>query len=1175
MRLVELSIRRLPGITAPFSLGTDEIGTHVTLIHGPNATGKSSIVRALTALLWPELETSREIELSARLELDGRSYTVERHADNVVWRVDGERAAAPTLPPTHMVSCYAITGDELLGGGDAATLATKDGALAAEIARQMSGGFDLQRLRDAVESIARPGQIEARRLRDAEVSKSRTKEVHATLDVERAQLATLQERKRQAQLAAQTALRLETALQLDRARTTLGRLESGLGVFSPGMDQLRGDELDRLREIEKKLAVERREIDDANGESTRCRQAIERAALPADGIPSGALAEFRQRVDRIGRNEIELARLEREETIARTALEARRRTVPPGSTLRADAAALTRAEDRVRQADALLRRAEVVAREHAVAVGESESLTDARSSGDLRDNAEATRLLTEWLSTPEAQRRGFGVETWLLVAAAVAASIALGASVHAAWYALLGVPVLALVLRARARSPGRDRREFEASFARLKSAAPARWTRDAVLARLSELNNECAAIEAARLNEARVEILARRQKDLDAQTVDVDGERRRIAAELGLDVASSDLALTVLARSVLEYLKADVDHEKSRSSVAAYRTGHAAEVQRLVAAIAGFGVTSATDAAALSGALTTLSKRAEAHLTAHASLQNATVQRDRALQRSDVLEIERKALLASTGDEHELARKIGALAAWKTALRAVDDAQREQRALEQKLSDVPELMELSRADIVRELEEATRTASQRDEWIQQVQDIETRIRQTEQQHGLEEALASVQAAKDALHERREDALDDAATAWLLADVESAAQQTAQSPVFQRAAAAFARFTNHAFELQIAAGRPGRAPAFRALDTARGERLALHELSSGTRAQLLLAARIGFVSESERGVALPLFLDEALANSDPRRFEQIAKSLSVLAEEEGRQIFYLTSDPLDVERWQAAAPDTEFAVVDLELVRGTGSDLGVLTPLRPAARTVPSPSGMSAEQYARTLLVPAIDPFAAVESWHLYYALCDDLALLHRLVSLRIETVGGLRSFARSADSRAYASAEEVARVEAWATVYDSIVSAWRIGRGPPIGRDVLEAAGVSEKFLDDVCAIANEVGGDAKRLVQKLELRDDGRLKGWHEKKTVGVVEYLTGHGVLDTREPLDERELLARALLVASPAVAARTITGEQTVARTTWLLGLLDARLPANVDGMAGVDDPAGDRREGRVRV
>ena len=56
----------------------------------------------------------------------------------------------------------------------------------------------------------------------------------------------------------------------------------------------------------------------------------------------------------------------------------------------------------------------------------------------------------------------------------------------------------------------------------------------------------------------------------------------------------------------------------------------------------------------------------------------------------------------------------------------------------------------------------------------------------------------------------------------------------------------------------------------ALDNEEQRERTLDELSSGTRLQLLLAVRVAFVEQQERGPMLPLILDETLGNSDEHR-----------------------------------------------------------------------------------------------------------------------------------------------------------------------------------------------------------------------------------------------------------------------------------------------------------------
>jgi uncharacterized protein YhaN len=47
------------------------------------------------------------------------------------------------------------------------------------------------------------------------------------------------------------------------------------------------------------------------------------------------------------------------------------------------------------------------------------------------------------------------------------------------------------------------------------------------------------------------------------------------------------------------------------------------------------------------------------------------------------------------------------------------------------------------------------------------------------------------------------------------------------------------------------------------------------------------------------------LDEALYHSDPERFQAIARSLARMVINHDRQIFYLTNDPTDVDRFRSA------------------------------------------------------------------------------------------------------------------------------------------------------------------------------------------------------------------------------------------------------------------------------
>ena len=73
-------------------------------------------------------------------------------------------------------------------------------------------------------------------------------------------------------------------------------------------------------------------------------------------------------------------------------------------------------------------------------------------------------------------------------------------------------------------------------------------------------------------------------------------------------------------------------------------------------------------------------------------------------------------------------------------------------------------------------------------------------------------------------------------------------------VFERARGHFLAFTHHGYELRL--GRDAEAPRLFAVDLRTSEGRDLGELSDGTRAQLLLAARMAFAEEVERGERFP-------------------------------------------------------------------------------------------------------------------------------------------------------------------------------------------------------------------------------------------------------------------------------------------------------------------------------
>ena len=437
-----------------------------------------------------------------------------------------------------------------------------------------------------------------------------------------------------------------------------------------------------------------------------------------------------------------------------------------------------------------------------------------------------------------------------------------------------------------------------------------------------------------------------------------------------------------------------------------------------------------------------------------------------------------------------------------------------------------ELADLDRERLTRLAQELSAEAEKADGLRDDIAEINAQVSEAKRGRNLQDLIVRQERARAELRDRRDEAIFSAAGKFLLASVEHEHEQSQMPRVFERARGHFSTFTHHGFELRL--GRGTKSPRLFAVDLRNRESRELDELSDGTRAQLLLAARMAFAEEVEQGRTLPLFLDEALDQSDPARFEAIARSLGRIADDQGRQIFYLTSDPLDRDRIRTALEAEGCAIaaeIDLGLARrganGVTEPLSLEIPQQPA---IPEPEGMSPEEYAVMLGVPAFLPTLGFARQHFFYLLSDDLDLLYALLKCGIEQAGQWRSVSGSPlANRLTSSSTSPEGIEQRVSLLEVFCEAWNQGRGRLVDRDVLvRSRAVSDRFLDRVADTAGELGGNSDKLLAAINARDDPRLRGFRKKSADNLEEFLRDNRYLDDRPILDESDLRLRVL--ASP---------------------------------------------------
>jgi hypothetical protein len=496
------------------------------------------------------------------------------------------------------------------------------------------------------------------------------------------------------------------------------------------------------------------------------------------------------------------------------------------------------------------------------------------------------------------------------------------------------------------------------------------------------------------------------------------------------------------------------------------------------------------------------------------------------------------------GSETELLRRLDLLAAWAKLRDELRDKRVVERETEQRLGDRSELLSAVEAGdesaLLRQLHEAQTLASERERLSNEIHTIENAIVSARAGGDLEAARAGVAACVDSLETRLEEEGFAEVAGFLLADVEREHTAVSRPAVLRRAEEWFARFTRHAFELNPP-GLLGRSFVVR--ESATGEDRTPDQLSSGTRMQLFLSLRLAFALEAERGCEpLPLFLDEALTVTDPERFRSVAECVHSFAQEQERQVFYLTAQPHDVRA--LAALGTEPRLILLHEVRRLAAAMPDPSDLElPPLEAVPTCEGRTAEEYGEILQVPRVTLWDPAESLHLFHLLRDELKLLERLLDRGVCRVGQLRNLLGTEIAASFLSPEEREELRWRSAVVDAFLEAARQGRGRPVDRTVLEDAQVSPVFIDRLASLAEELNGDASALLEAMDARQDSRVKRFHARQREHLQTYFEEQGHLDTRPTLGLREIELRLLAAATADIERGAATPERVAALTRFL--------------------------------
>ena len=1146
IRLRRLTVRRAPGL--PDGVELPSLGPGLNLVLGPNASGKSTLVRTFGSLLWPDGATT-DLLTAAELESDAGRATGTLEYGRVRWD-----PAPPVLPPAEVRTLLSLDLRSLLDAGAA------DARFAQRVAVELAAGYDLEAALAALPPpSSRAGQLQ--RKLDAARKELRRRETQAEeLARREGALRELRHQLEDARQARELARLAHDAAELAQARHELERLSARLAELPAGLDALREDDETALARLSDRLRATGKEIEKLRRRLEDDRTTAEELRLPGPKPAPHEIETWRERVRR-------LADTERDLDARRTALaEARSREAatrnalgswePPGASLPREA--LDRIEAALDERERL--RAALREAEAAVAQWEGDA-----GDGDADPTAaerlgRAVEALRAWLRAAPLERvpawpGWLAVITGATAGAVALAGLAPGAApwLLAAGALLAGAGIGSLATRALLRRAGGTPAADTERRAAGAATAPERWEEPSVREALERAEGE---LDRRRL----AELARRRAADARARHERARDELERageglaeLATSLGLAADLPDLSLVEATARVRRWIEARDAAAGAEGIVARLEEELAAGLRDLAGALEPLGYPAPADAAAAAAAVEEIAGRIDQLRDLETSIARLEDDLEGARRRASEAERDLGAFWKRTGitaqDALELRRRLELLPEHRSLVEQTGELRAVVREHATRLDredawsklglDPGELTEARARELAERYQEEAATY---DELVDTIKSIETAIKAAEDGTSLEDARAEVERLAREIAERRDSAVETVLARLLIERAGEAHRQEHAPRVLERAQRLFSTFTRDAFHLEVGPDR-----SLRARDAASGELRTLDELSDGTRIHLLLAARLAALEETEGAAGpLPLFLDEALSTTDPRRFREIAGALLALVRE-GRQLIYLTADPAEVAHWREACreaglepPEPQRLATPEEATAGWDAvpTLDVATP------DVPAPVSLDAVAYARELGIHGPDPWRPAGQWHVLYLLPDRLETVYDLVRFGVTearvvegaiAAGRLQGILQPADRRL---------IPARAALLDATLELWRRGRGRPVTwRDVTASGAVSGRFEDDVRDLVETHGRNPEAFLDAV-----GRLRGFRTAKLEALAEHLRTEGILPGEKPLPAEEILVRAVSRAGGALDAAGVDPNDAADYVRTLLALLD---------------------------
>lgn len=1169
MILKDVRVRYAPGMQDGIRKNV-ELNSGLTFVVGPNASGKSTLARAMRLALWPQSDPP---PIGAELTI---ADAAQREHHVVIQGGQVQPHALLDTTASHRANLYRLGLKDLLRVDNRA-----DREFAKRLQTELYGGVPVAELRSSLEERTKEGYTARRdlrsarsNLRDAE-QKSRA---HQNDEKDLQELRAARDDALQAKNVVNALTRLLTAVEVAQEKR---HLDTAWHQLPEALDQLRADDLETKRSLEQRV----REATQAYEAKRNALRELERSAQDFDP----AWRQLQKHILEDGGERYAAYETCQQEAESKEALRLQK-----SEQLRAaranilgeyvDAPVTQDDKDALKQLLTNLHDAQMEAQALQEIQGTLDAV-EAQPKDQEPKLQERISALRKWLQSSNAHAHG--AANHLLIIGVLILLLAAVATTYWWWNDLdgpmtwhLGVVIalwLLVVLNGivifrqnAANRAAKTRREALQQQVSASGGALTDWTMERAVQELTQCEQALQRVQRATYTQSLRDTYAQRQQRADQMVRETTAAltQRLDAIGLSADALTLDVAETFLraekwldAEKIYAQAHADYLHAVTRRDAAeADWTAWLKQTD-----LQSFAEQSRPH---------TLLKHAETQVHELTALRQEIVHAKNALEREQHAMDEADAALEEfkqrLGDwydseanlEHALVQlerrqdlKIKRESADNSFAKVCEDVQEITPLLPtngvlkplQQTFDLETALALPVEAIHRYLDDYQERADGYESHVEELSALEAKLRSAQTAHTMEEAYAALVLAEEhsrAYAQSRADALLE----QLVLDQSVSQDETTAHPeegenALTEANRWLQRFTHGQYELRVSP--EGELLGFAVEEN---QPRALAALSDATRVQALLAARLAAIQRLEAGgPPLPLILDEVFSTTDPVRFEAIARALSVLVQS-GRQVVYLTADPGEWRRWNALQDrhaDVVQAHVQYLGVTETPRVLEVEwteSPLRP------QPESSDVSHWAQALDIDAPTPHHAAESWPLLWVLSDDLPSVYRAYTQRVENAGPALKLARSLGHERFwhrADAEQIsARLERRMRMLNGALTRWRKGQpGVLRWQTVLDSDAVTEAFEERVYEVFEQTKPDPVRFVEVLADVPRYRQRAYEQMQ-----EYLEARGVLPTEAPADRDAL--------QDAAFARVDRAQCDAADVAWSQTLIATLLPSKAE-------------------